>query len=89
MKVPPTLEARTADRAIRQLAQGDRGAGGGTTARGTRHGRQRGRRCRGAPRDDRGPDLTQADAGNGEVKDKTVRRTAAGTVYRRTSKRRV
>jgi hypothetical protein len=38
------------------------------TARGTRHGRQRGRQCRGAPRDDRGPD-SQA-ARNGEVKDK-------------------
>jgi hypothetical protein len=56
-------------------------------ARHARHGRQRGRQYRGAPRDDRGPD-SQA-AGNGEVKDKKFGATAAGTVYRRTSKRRV
>jgi hypothetical protein len=33
----PTLEARTAGSRHRLPAQGDRGAGGGTTARGTRH----------------------------------------------------
>jgi hypothetical protein len=78
MNVPPTLEARTSDRAIASLRKAieELAAERPREARAMVVNAAGG--CRGAPRHDRGPD-SQA-AGNGEVADKKFGVTAAGTV---------
>ena len=87
MNVPPTLEASTADRAIACL----RKAIEELAAERPREARAMVVNAAGGVsvlREMIEGQISQA-AGNGEVKDKKFGATAAGTVYRRTSKRRV
>jgi hypothetical protein len=83
----PTLEARTADRAIACSRKAIEELAAGTTTRGARHGRQRSRQSRCAPRDDRSQILKPS--GMAEWKITSLTPPPEGTVYRRTSKKRV